>query len=71
MKRRRENKAELIVFPELFIPGYPIGMNFGFSVGKRTESGRADWKRYYDASVVVGGDEFIQLSGEAKNSVHI
>ena len=22
--------AELIVFPELFIPGYPIGMNFGF-----------------------------------------
>ena len=38
--------AELIVFPELFIPGYPVGMNFGFSVGKRTEPGRADWKRY-------------------------
>ena len=32
-------KAELIVFPELFIPGYPVGMNFGFSVGKRTEEG--------------------------------
>ena len=29
--------AELIVFPELFIPGYPIGLNFGFSMGKRTE----------------------------------
>ena len=28
---------DLIVFPELFIPGYPVGMNFGFSVGKRTE----------------------------------
>ena len=25
--------AELIVFPELFIPGYPIGLNFGFSMG--------------------------------------
>ena len=60
------NKAELIVFPELFIPGYPVGMNFGFSVGKRTEPGRADWKRYYDASVVAGGEEFIQLASEAK-----
>ena len=61
-----KNKAELIVFPELFIPGYPVGMNFGFSVGKRTEPGRKDWKRYYDASVVAGGEEFIQLADEAK-----
>ena len=66
-----KNNAELIVFPELFIPGYPFGMNFGFSVGKRTEPGRADWKRYYDASVVTGGDEFIQLAGEAKKAVYI
>lgn len=29
--------AELIVFPELFIPGYPYGMTFGFTVGSRTE----------------------------------
>ena len=49
-------EAELIVFPELFIPGYPIGMNFGFSMGKRTEAGRADWKRYYDASLIAGGE---------------
>lgn len=61
-------KAELIVFPELFIPGYPVGMNFGFSVGKRTEPGRKDWKRYYDASVVTGGDEFRRLAEAAKKS---
>jgi nitrilase len=60
--------AELIVFPELFIPGYPVGMNFGFSIGKRTEPGRADWKRYYDASVVVGMEEFHQLSDAAKKT---
>ena len=60
--------AELIVFPELFIPGYPIGMNFGFSVGKRTEPGRKDWKRYYDASVVAGGDEFAQLADAARET---
>lgn len=53
--------ADLIVFPELFIPGYPIGMNFGFSMGKRTEEGREDWKKYYDASLVADDSEFNQL----------
>ena len=61
-------KPDLIVFPELFIPGYPIGMNFGFSMGKRTEVGREDWKRYYDASVVVGEEEFQILSEAAKKA---
>ena len=61
-------EAELIVFPELFIPGYPIGMNFGFSMGKRTEAGRADWKRYYDASLIAGGEEFKQLSDAARDA---
>ncbi len=63
----RQN-SDLIVFPELFIPGYPVGMNFGFSVGKRNEDGRKDWKRYYDESVVVGDTEFLQLSESAKKS---
>ena len=49
--------AQLIVFPELFIPGYPYGMTFGFATGKRSEAGRADWKRYADASIIVGGEE--------------
>ncbi len=49
--------AQLIVFPELFIPGYPYGMTFGFATGKRSEAGRKDWKRYADASVVIGGEE--------------
>ena len=62
------NGAGLIVFPELFIPGYPIGMNFGFSMGKRTEAGREDWKKYYDASVVAGGPEFEELADAAKQT---
>ena len=60
--------AELIVFPELFIPGYPVGMNFGFSVGKRSEPGRRDWKRYYDASVVADAEEFIRLADAAERT---
>ena len=64
----REQNAELIVFPELFIPGYPIGLNFGFSMGKRTEEGRADWKRYYDASIIAGGAEFQRLAEAAADA---
>ena len=60
--------AELIVFPELFIPGYPIGLNFGFSMGKRTEAGRADWKRYYDASLVAGSPAFAELGRAAREA---
>ncbi len=61
IKRCAENDAELIVFPELFIPGYPYGMNFGFSVGSRTADGRKDWKRYYDNSLLADGPEVMKL----------
>ena len=63
-----EKKPDLIVFPELFIPGYPIGMNFGFSMGKRTPGGRVDWKRYYDASILRDGPEMQQLIDAAKET---
>lgn len=58
------NGAEFIVFPELCLPGYPFGMNFGFTVGSRKEAGRSDWQRYYEHSLVVPGEETKQL-GEA------
>ena len=49
--------AEFIVFPELFVPGYPFGMTFGFVVGARGEERKEDWKRYYDQSILVPGPE--------------
>ena len=70
IKEAADQKAELIVFPELFIPGYPIGMNFGFSMGKRTEAGRQDWMRYYNASLLAGGEEF-QLLAELVKSLGV
>ena len=57
-------RAELIVFPELFIPGYPYGMTFGFTVGSRTAAGRKDWGLYYDNSILVPGPE-TELLGQA------
>ena len=61
--------AELIVFPELFIPGYPYGMTFGYTVGSRDKVGRLDWKRYYDNSLCVPGPE-TELLGQAAKEVH-
>ncbi len=57
--------AELIVFPELFIPGYPYGMTFGFTVGHRDEDGRKDWQVYRENSVLVPGPETDRLAGAA------
>ena len=58
-------KAELIVFPELFIPGYPYGMTYGFTVGSRKENGRKDWKTYYDNSILADGEEMKALIASA------
>lgn len=58
--------VELVVFPELFIPGYPFGMTFGFTTGSRTAEGREDWKRYYDNSILADGEEMQALCAIAK-----
>lgn len=63
-----EQGAELIVFPELFIAGYPYGMTYGFTVGSRNEEGRKDWKVYYDNSIVVPGEETERLAQAAKEA---
>jgi len=68
IEKAAEQKAELIVFPESFIPCYPYGMTFGFTVGARTDPGRKDWKRYYDNSVVVPGPETTALGKAAQNA---
>ena len=57
------------MLPELIIPCYPYGMTFGFTVGSRQEEGRADWKRYYDGSIVVPGAETDAL-GQAAREVN-
>lgn len=60
--------ADVIVFPESFVPCYPYGMTFGFTVGSRTEEGRKDWKVYYDNSVIVPSadtDRIARAAGKA------
>ena len=35
-------RAQLVVFPEAFVPGYPKGADFGAVVGSRSPDGR-EW----------------------------
>ena len=43
-----ERPSDLVVLPELLIPGYPHGLTFGFVVGAREPGSKELWKRYYD-----------------------
>lgn len=47
--------AQLIVFPEAFLSGYPKGCDFGARVGSRTADGRAAFRRYYESAIDVPG----------------
>ena len=49
--------AELAVFPEAFIGGYPKGMDFGARVGQRSDEGREWFARYYRQSIPIPGPE--------------
>ncbi len=66
--RAAREGAQLIVFPESFIPAYPRGLSFGFVVGSRTEAGRRDWQRYYDNSVLVPGPDTERIGKAAANA---
>ena len=45
--------AELLLFPEAFIPAYPRGLSFGMVVGSRTDQGRQLWQRYWEEAVEI------------------
>lgn len=47
--------AELIVFPEAFLSGYPRGLDFGARVGSRTPEGREWFRRYWESALDVPG----------------
>jgi nitrilase len=51
------HQAELAVFPEAFVGGYPKGHAFGAVVGSRTDEGRDWYRRYYDSAIDLPGRE--------------
>jgi nitrilase len=57
--------AQLLVFPEAFLGGYPKGADFHIYVGARTPEGRAEFKRYFDAAVEIDGPQIARLAEAA------
>ena len=58
--------ADLVLFPEAFIPAYPRGLTFGTVVGSRSPHGRCLWERYWANAVDVPGPTTAALSAAAQ-----
>jgi nitrilase len=64
--------AELVLFPEAFIPAYPRGLTFGVAVGSRSEAGRAAFARYAENAIEVPSAETDALARVAAEcGVHL
>ena len=63
-----EQGAELALFPEAFVGGYPWGLAFGTAVGGRSPAGRRTWERYWASAVEVPGSEVNELSRIAQTN---
>lgn len=62
------NGAQLVLFPEAFVSGYPRGLDFGAVVGSRTDQGREDFRRYWESSVDVPGPAVDDLAETARQN---
>ncbi|MBW7473150.1 carbon-nitrogen hydrolase family protein [Paenibacillus oenotherae] len=60
--------VKLLVFPEVFLSGYPRGLTLGTRVGSRTSEGRSDWARYWESSIDIPGEDTDRLGEIAKEN---
>jgi nitrilase len=65
-------QAQLVVFPEAFISGYPRGLSFGAVVGDRSAEGREQYRCYWESAVDIPGPA-IEALGQiaAQNRVYL
>lgn len=61
-------RAELMLFPEVFIPGYPRGLSFGTVVGSRSNEGRELFLKYWENAIEVPGADTDLLGQMAKKA---
>lgn len=64
--------AELVLFPEAFLGGYPRGLSFGATVGNRTPEGRDEYRSYWENAIEVPSPTATQLAGvAASNKIYL
>lgn len=72
LARAAAGGAELVVFPEAFVGGYPKGATFGATVGSRSAEGRALFARYRRSAVDIPGEDLDRLrAAVAVHRVHV
>ncbi|BFI32338.1 nitrilase [Marchantia polymorpha subsp. ruderalis] len=57
--------AQLVLFPEAFIGGYPRVAAFGAVIGSRSSKGREEFRKYHASAVEVPGPEVDRLAAMA------
>ncbi len=57
--------ADLIVFPEAFIGGYPKGLDLGAKIGMRSDAGREQFRRLHEAAIDIPGPAVDRLAASA------
>ncbi|WP_053377069.1 carbon-nitrogen hydrolase family protein [Paenibacillus sp. FJAT-27812] len=67
-RQAKAQGAKLLLFPEVFIAGYPRGLSFGARVGSRTMEGREDFARYWESAIDVPGSDTDLLGEIAKEA---
>ncbi|WP_406696994.1 carbon-nitrogen hydrolase family protein [Singulisphaera sp. Ch08] len=60
--------AQLIVFPEAFVSGYPRGLDLGTRIGSRTPEGREQFRRYWESAIDVPGPATAALGDAARKA---
>lgn len=64
--------AQLVLFPEAFVGGYPKGVDFGARVGMRSPEGRDLFRRYWIGALDVPGPDTDYLGDVARqHGVHL
>jgi nitrilase len=64
----RQRGADLAVFPEAFIGGYPKGADFHIYIGARTPEGRQEFASYLANAVTVPGPETQAIGDAARDA---
>src|SRR3954469_7577053 len=59
--------AELVVFPEAFVGGYPKGHDFGVSLGLRSPEGRDEFRRYFESAAEIPGPATERIGSVARS----
>ncbi|EIW86806.1 carbon-nitrogen hydrolase [Coniophora puteana RWD-64-598 SS2] len=63
---KERDGAQLAVFPEAFIGGYPKMSHFGAVVGERSDSGRDEFLRYYQGAIEIPSPTISRIEAACK-----